>query len=275
MKTIILLSSILLFFNPQKKEALETTRVSISEKLPSNWEVIEDTVSRYTITTTHYDYFLLGDFFQKTQIKGEYTCGLPGHKVKWNNVRISTSNALDQPFDEGTIQPIMENFTYCNSDNMLEESSFKDFPPTSFMLKNLVWDMMCFEGLSRGYTDSLELNKEFRVKDAGQEMDLPGGGKFQNRDVRITWLGYTRKNEKNCAIIKFSVLNNPLSVDNEQLKMKGRSNYWGNVYLALDTKQIEFAELYEDVVSDIKIPGMEDLPKMNTIRTIVLERKSD
>jgi len=46
-----------------------------------------------------------------------------------------------------------------------------------------------------------------------------------------------------------------------QVVIKGRSHVWGDVYVSLKDKQIEYAELYEDILMDIKMKGQDNSTK--------------
>ncbi|TLX76065.1 hypothetical protein E9993_07595 [Labilibacter sediminis] len=254
-------------------QAQNTLKQELQE-LPNKCELVESSSSNYAVTTTHYDYQMMGPFMQKKQISGEFTRGLEDHKVRWNNVRIAVSYNLEACFEQGELQTAMEGFTYVPSGEMMNPEAFASLPQNmnTYLYKNLVWDMMAFDTFSWAFTDSLSLNKEYRAKEASYEIELAGEGTFENKDIRLTWIGVTQKNQKTCAIIKYSILNNPLSINGAQLKLKGRSHYWGNVYVCLETKQLEYAELYEDVIMDMKVAGMENNQLLNTVRTIYVER---
>jgi hypothetical protein len=84
---------------------------------------------------------------------------------------------------------------------------------------------------------------------------LPGVGNFQNRDVELTWIGNSQRNGKDCALIAYSAFFNPLDIANAGMTMKARSHYWGQIWVALGTKQIEFATLQEDVLGELKMAG--------------------
>ncbi len=244
------------------------------QNLPDKWQLEVHQPISYLVTTTHYDYSMMGPFLNKTQITGRYSRSNADGPVKWNQVAIAQSQNMESPFEKGLAQPVMENFTYIPSEKMMEEANYTHFPQdaTAHLLKNLVWDMMGFEFFAWAFTDSLQLNQEYRPVEANSKIDLAGEGTFENKDIRLTWMGTTLKNNQPCAIIKFSVLNNPLSVNSEHLKLKGRSHYWGNVYVALDSKQIEYAELYEDVIMDLILTGQVNPQRLNTIRTIFVEK---
>lgn len=240
--------------------------------LPQNWVLQEKKPVTYKVTTTHNDYHLMGDFISKTRITALYTRGLAGSKVRWNDVRIAHATAQDQSFPAGEPQLFMEDFTYSSGDNVLSPAHFSGFPPGSHMQKNLVWDMLAFESFAWNYSDSLALNRGYSPGDISMEMDLAGEGSFTNKEITLTWSGITLMDNELCAIITFSVMNNPLAIDTEAIRMKGRSHYWGDIYVSLVTKQIEYCVLFEDVISEIRLSTQADIMKLNTVRTVVVEK---
>jgi len=206
------------------------------------------------------------------RITAEYTRGLENGHVKWNNVGIANSEKEDQPYPDPQVQTYMEDFTYVPSENVLRESFFEKIPQADIFIKNLIWDMVGIEGFAWWYWDSLHLNHEYCARETNSVVELAGEGTFENKDIRITWTGITEMNNEICAIIKFTVMNNPLSVHNDYIEVDGRSHYWGNIYVSLEDKQIEYAELLEDVLTDVKFPDQEERNKFNTIRNISLTR---
>jgi len=244
------------------------------QNLPNNWSLQINHPISYLVTTTHYDYSMMGPFLNKTQITGQYTRTSTEGTVHWNQVEIAHTTNPKSPFEQGLAQPVMEGFSYIPSEKMMEAANYSDFPQdaTGHLFRNLVWDMMGFEFFAWALPDSYPLNLEYRPVEANYQIELAGEGTFENKDIRLTWIGTTQKNKQACAIIKFSVMNNPLTMNSEHLKLKGRSHYWGNIYVALDSKQIEYAELYEDVIMNLKMTGQDESQHLNTIRTIFVEK---
>ena len=237
--------------------------------LPKQLQVSETTPQKYLMTTDYMDYDLFGNFIKKNRVTGECTLLKDGY-VKWNNVKISGSQNPDEPFPDGEKQSFMENFTYNPSSGVLNDSFFKDVPKADIFIKNLVWDLTMFETYAWYKWDSLRLNSEFPAKDINSEIKIPGAGTFENRDVRITWAGITKTNDKICAIIKYIALNNSLEMKYQNATIKGRSHYWGSINVSLSDRQIEYAGLYEDVLLDIKTEGQISDYKSNTVRNISL-----
>lgn len=68
----------------------------------------------------------------------------------------------------------------------------------------------------------------------------------------MIWSGITKHNNEVCAIIKFESLYNPLKIDNNQLSVKGRSLYYGEILISLSDKQVEYATMVEDVIMKLQ-----------------------
>jgi hypothetical protein len=63
-----------------------------------------------------------------------------------------------------------------------------------------------------------------------------------------------------------------VTVKTAGFEMIGRSHYWGQIWVSLTTKQIEYATLYEDVLGEMKL-GAQPAPQVvNVFRKGVFER---
>jgi hypothetical protein len=248
----------------QKTDYLSLRRLPaliLEEKTPYSYEMIAD----------YYNHDVLGNYINKMQVKGTYTRGLENGKVKWNNVTISQGSGLDQVFPSGTKQTYMEDFTYNPKDNLITTDMFKNFPAaTGVFAKNLVWDVVSFEVFGWIYYDSLQLNIPYTAKKMNGKMDLPELGNFENKDIKLTWTGISTMNNKVCAVIEFLAMDNPLDFKTDYMQMKGRSHYWGTLWLSLSDKQIEYGILHEDVNMDMKMAGQEKSQLLNATRKIEL-----
>ena len=256
--------------NAQKKSAKYYLSL---RKLPAGLALKEPRPYSYVMTADYYNHDILGNFLNKMEVRGIYTRGLPDKKVRWNDVTISHQKDLNEPFPEGTKQDYMEGMTYGPSDDYLNLEAFKKFPPiTGIFARNLVWDVLAFEGLGWTYYDSLRLNVPFSAKSINGKLDLDSLGSFENKDIKLTWTGISTMNNKVCAVIEFITMNNPLEMKTDLMQMKGRSNYWGTIWLSLTDKQIEYGILWEDVNMDIKINGQDKSQLTNTSRKIEFKR---
>ena len=253
-------------------QAQQGTPIDYLDQLPKCLELDNSIIRKYTMTTDYFDYDLKGNFLRKRKLTGEYTCGLEGDSAIWNDVYISEVNDLETPFTRGLKQGYMEGFKYKPDEKVLTEDFFMAIPEANMFIKNLIWDVMGFDVFAYSCWDSLQLNKEYHSLELNSEVDLGGEGTFENKDIILTWIGITEKNNEVCAIIKYSVMNNPLKLETDYIKMSGRSHYWGEVYVSLSVKQIEYAALSEDVVTDISIKGQEGNILGYTVRNISLSK---
>lgn len=264
--TILVLATGLMAFG-QKKSNVNVTELLKSGSLPQSLE-LKDELQKYVVTTDHFNTDIFGNFFNKIRIKGDYTRGLPNEQVKWNNVSVAMSMSRNDEFSAGSPVAYMENFSYKVSEDMLKPEKFSTFTEHSAYTKNLVWDMMGIEGLAWVNFNDLELNKPFKATFFNGKMDLAGMGSFENKDMVITWTGITERNGEYCAVIEFRTMNNPLEYTGDGMSMKGRSHYWGTIWVSVEDKQVEHAVLFEDVVMEIQLPGQTNKQIMDATREI-------
>jgi hypothetical protein len=99
-------------------------------------------------------------------------------------------------------------------------------------------------------------------------MNLADLGSFENKDMQITWTGISQRNGEQCAVIEFRTMNNPLEYSGDGMNMKGRSHYWGTIWVSVEDKQIEHAFLYEDVIMELNLPGQTTKQIMDAVREI-------
>jgi len=251
----------------QKKSNVNVTELLKAGALPQSLE-LKDELQKYVVTTDHFNTDIFGNFFNKIRIKGDYTRGLPDKQVKWNNVSVAMSMSRNDEFSAGSPVAYMENFSYKVSEDMLKPEKFSTFTENSAYTKNLVWDMMGIEGLAWVNFNDLELNKPFKATFFNGKMDLAGMGSFENKDMVITWTGITERNGEYCAVIEFRTMNNPLEYTGDGMSMKGRSHYWGTIWVSVEDKQVEHAVLFEDVVMEMQLPGQTNKQIMDATREI-------
>jgi hypothetical protein len=269
MKTIIIfLLTVLFSFNVTAQKRIDP---KVFETLPKNLE-LNDELQKFIVTTDHFNTNIFGYFFNKMRVKGEYTRGLESGKVKWNNVTIANSMQLDGEFPEGSPVEYMEDFTYTPDEDMIKAEKYESFGENSAFTKNLIWDMLAIESFAWAYFDKLELNIPYSAPEMNGKVDLAGQGYFENKDIRITWTGISKRNGETCATIEYRTFHNPLEVSYEGMDMKGRSHYWGTIWISLEDKQIEHAVLFEDVVMEMNLPGQTQKQIMNATREISFER---
>jgi len=267
--SVIALTGICLCGNAQN-----LTFPDIPRELPRDLVPDSTVVRCYEMVTEYQDYDLKGNFQRKTRITADYTSGLEnGTTVCWNNVFLAQTYEEYADFSMGTKQELMEGFSYAPAGNIESATFFDAIPGAGIMHKNLVWDMVAIEGFAYWYWDDLRMNVEYKAGSLNAPVDLAGEGTFTNKDIRIQWIGITVINGEICAIIKYYTMNNLLNVKTGDISVTGRSHYWGEVYVSLQDKEIEFATLFEDVITEVIMPGQPDFSGY-TVRYITLKRKS-
>jgi len=239
----------------------------IPERLPVNLK-LNDTVQKYLVVADYYNGDIFGNFFNKFRIQGEYTRGLKNHEVKWNNVTVAMSTGQYDDFPAGEQLSYMDDFTYEPSADMMKPEKFSTFTAHAAYSKNLVWDVMGIEGLAWMYFDKLELNKPVKAGIFNNKYDLAGMGSFENKNMILTWIGVSKMNDEECALIDYRTFNNPLEFASGNMEMKGRSHYWGTIWVSMKDRQIEYATMYEDVTANMKLLGQTEAQIIDVTREI-------
>jgi hypothetical protein len=93
---------------------------------------------------------------------------------------------------------------------------------------------------------------------------MPDVGTFHNRDIVLEYVGRSQRNGQDCALIDYRAFFNPLQIATGGMTLNGRSDYWGQIWVSLATKQIEYATIYEEVNGEIKLPG-QDAPQLLSV----------
>jgi hypothetical protein len=234
---------------------------------------VSNTPQKYLMTAVYTNRDLYGTFTGKTKVSGEYTRGLENGFVKWNNILVSGSNDFKAPFPAGTRQEYMENIKYVPSPKMLDAGAFKNFPgtPEGVYSRNLVWDMIGIEGFAWDHTDSLALNKIYRIPVNG-EFAMADIGNYSHNEIQLSWTGISAIKDELFAVIEFRALDNKLEISMPGIKTKGTEQYWGTVWVSLKNKLIGRAVMYGGTMQEIEVTGMQNKFLVKTIRELWVEK---
>jgi hypothetical protein len=212
-----------------------------------------------------------GEMVFRQRLTGEYTRGLAGGDVMWKNVTQADAAGPVAPFPAPQKQDFMEGFRYHNDlVSTMNPEFFKAFPPTAMMERNLVWDTGMIEMFGQNFFDHLKLNEPYHSI-SNADTTLPGVGTFHNRDVVLEWIGRSQRNGQECAVINYEAFFNPLEIATGGMTLKGRSDYWGEIWVSLGTRQIEYGTINESVVGEMKLPGQDTIQVVNIFRNGTLE----
>jgi hypothetical protein len=220
----------------------------------------------YHFTVDYNDADGVGQIVRRQRVTGDYTRGLPNNEVVWNNVTIADANAATGPFETPQKRDFMEGFRYRDDlPGTMAPDFFKSFPPAAVLERNLVWDTGMFEWFGQNYLDQLRLDEPFHTG-ADQDVKMPGVGTFRNHDVVLEWLGRGRRNGQDCALIEYRAFFNPVDITMGGMSMHARSDYWGQIWISLADRQIEYATLYEEVTGKMTLPGQSAPQPVNVLR---------
>ena len=212
-----------------------------------------------------------GELVYRQRVTGEYTRGLPGGDVMWKNVTMANAVGATAPFDAPQKSDFMEGFRYRNDmASTMTPDFFKGFPPTAVMQRNLVWDTSMIEMFGQNHFDQLKLNEPYQIL-SNQDVNIPDVGTFRNHNVVLEWIGRSQRNGQECALIKYQAFFNPLQIATGGMTLNGRSDYWGEIWVSLETRQIEYSTLNESVVGEMKLPGQDTPQVLNIFRSGTFE----
>jgi hypothetical protein len=234
--------------------------------LPQGIAVKDSGPRTYRFTVDYNTANTKGEVIRRQRLTGEYTRGLPGGEVMWKNVTQADADGATGPFPAAQKRDFMEGFRYKNDlGDTLKPEFFKGFPATAVFERNLVWDTGMIETFGQDYFGQLKLNVPYSNA-VDQDVNMPGVGTFRNHKVVLEWIGRSQRNGQDCALIRYQAFFNPLSIANGGMSLIGRSDYWGEIWVSLATKQIEYGTIYENVQGELKLAGEDATQIISVVR---------
>lgn len=208
-------------------------------------------------------------------VKATYLVGLEDDLVGWKEVTLSEIGDVKQEQFEGTFLPSFNDFTYNKYDTgFLTEGFYKNIAPEHRDLaKWLVSDAFQMQGLAWYVFDSLEFNREFipKILD-NHDIKFENWVTFTSRWQKLIWSGITSQNNEICAVVKFESYYNPVETNNEVMALKGRSLYWGEMWISLEDKEVEYATMFEDVVFKLKTAAFPQEQIIDLQREVIFDK---
>lgn len=255
---------------PAQSPSVQTSMVQTWE-LPHGTAVKDAGPRTYRFTVDYNTANRTGEVIHRQRVTGDYTRGLANREVEWKNVGVAEVDGATTPFPTAQKRDFIEGFHYpVGSADTLKPDFFKSFPATAVLERNLIWDTSMLESFGQNFFDRLKLNTPLQIgKD--EDINMPGVGTFHSRDVVLEWVGHSRRNGQECAVIDYRSFFNPLQIANGGMSLQGRSDYWGEIWVSLATKQIEYATIYEHVAGEMKLQGQDAPQLLSVFRTGTLE----
>ena len=256
---------------PASNGAWAQSSAAASWTLPRERAVSDAGPRAYRFTVDYQTADPRGVIVQRQRISGEYTRGLAGGEVEWKNVVQSEAAGASGPYGAAQRRNFMEGLRYRNDLVVtMQPDFFKAFPATAVFERNLVWDTGMIELFGQGFFEKLKLNEPYHAF-ADQKVSMPDIGTFHNRDVILEWVGRSHRNGQDCAVIDYRAFLNPLQIASGGMTLHARSDYWGQIWVSLKTKQIEYGTLYENVSGEMQLPGQDAPQPLSVFRSGVFE----
>jgi hypothetical protein len=279
---IFLLSALMgaapgLAVQPLPAQSMPAQATPVSTSTAPTWDLPHGTVVKDAGPRTHrftVDYYTAnatGDVVHRQRLTGDYTRGLANGEVAWKNVSEAQADGATAPFPPAQKQDFIEGFHYpAGSPDTLKPDFFKSFPPSAVFERNLIWDTSMFESFGQSFFDQLKLNVPLHIS-TDQDINMPDVGTFHSRDTVLEWVGRSERNGQDCALIDYHAFFNPLQIATGGMTVQGRSDFWGEIWVSLETKQIEYATIYEEVAGEMKLPGQDTPQHLSVFRIGTLE----
>jgi hypothetical protein len=230
---------------------------------------------RYTITSTLYNRDMEGNTVSTIQITGKFSRFVESGEVRcrWNDVKMMSSKDTLGEYPDGKPLDYMEGFSYVLSGEILNEDFYKDFPEEDITyMKTLIWDAPWIE-VAYISIDSAEYNKTLFSADLEEKkIKVQNFALLKMKNLKLKWVGISKKNGEICALIEFKSLSNPVESTSKELSVKGRSCCWGSFWVSLDDHQVEYAEYNEDVIMEMLIPGFPEGQVLNMQREVAFNK---
>lgn len=221
----------------QKNPGKTTNVDQYLSALPKGLTLQEKGSQKYRVTTNWLNRDLYGNTTGKFIITGEYTRGLEIGFVRWNNVQIAVFQDPTKPNSDTLSQEWMEGFSYKSPDDIARVDFFKNFPTdeTRHLLRTLIWDAIGIETFAWTYFDKLRLNEFYRASDFEEfTVQMAGWGTLKMKDLKLKWTGISKMNDETCAVIQYESFANPIKSISMIMAVKGRSLYWGCIWVSLE-----------------------------------------
>ena len=216
----------------------------------------------YRFVVDYFNFHPNGTFVSKQRIAGDYRRNDDG-TVEWSNVNIASAPALDATFGLGQQQTYMNGFRYrASGDLLFKPDFFKDFPATATQAKNLVWDTFMFETFAQQVAKLTETPYRLPPSD----VPLAGSGTFQNANIELTRAGTFERGGQRLTMVHYEAFFNRLNHNLPGMKLVGRSDYWGDIWVLPATTTVQRATLFEEVVGELRIGSQPNPQIVNVVR---------
>ncbi len=259
-------------------------------------------VSYYKMKTVYYH----GNSLGITQYRDELISSFKREVVKiekgthlvkftWKGAKIGHGKKLQGEITNWKALPWAAGFTYLLDFENLRFPSQIDFSPIPSTLQgmkfmvNILDAHAQFELLRTESAGGIS-----QIKRTGDKISNPGAGQstgwdfktfiqdsdFTNGDYDTMFTGIGMENGKKCAVLEYinteSRISNRTQVTPKMiLEQEGTSNFWGHIFIDLETRELVKGDIYEYVVVHMTMPGQSQPMRLFERRLVEIWRISE
>ena len=193
----------------------------------------------------------------------------------WKRAKIGYQTKPSEEVSDWNILPYVEGFAYCLDFENLDFPGSVDFSPIPSTFDGMKFMVNILD--AHAQFDLLRTESAggiSRIKKTGDTISNPGAGAstawdfntfiqdsdFTNGTYDTMFTGLCMAEGKRCAVLEYNNAESRLSSKTQAtpkmiVEQEGTTNFWGRIYIDLDTGQLVKGDLYEYVVIHVKMPG--------------------
>lgn len=199
------------------------------------------------------------------------------HQVEftWKKAKIGYQTKLQEEVSKWNVLPYAEGFAYRLDFENLDFPGQVDFSPIPSTLEGMKFMVNILD--AHAQFDLLRTESAggiSRLKKTGDKISNPGAGAstawdfntfiqdsdFTNGTYDTMFTGLCMAEGKRCAVLEYInaeslIKSKTQATPKMTVEQEGTSNFWGRIYIDLDTGQLVKGDLYEYVVVHVKMPG--------------------
>lgn len=298
-KSIYLLTTlVLLLITPIINLFSQTSKVDLYAEYDLALKDKPGDISHYRMRTVYYHGNALGITYSteilmaafKREVK-QIEEGVHLVEFTWNPAKIGMAKGLDENITDWKIMPYAEGFSYLinfaapNFPGGVDFSSLpNDLEGMKFMV-NVLDAHAQFELLRTEPSGGIS-----RIRKTGDRISNPGAGQggpwdfntfiqdsdFDNGEYETLFVGFGMADGRVCAVLEYinseSLIKNKTQVNPQMImEQESTSNFWGHIYIDLETGKLLKGDLYEYVITHVKIPGQKEAMKLSERRLIEIQ----
>jgi len=298
-KTTPLLSTILvLLIAPPIFLFSQTSLVDLNAEYDLALKDKPGDISYYSMRTVYYHGNALGITYSTEILTAAFTREVKKieegtHLVEftWRAAKIGMAKGLDENITEWKKLPCAEGFSYSINFAAPNFPGGVDFSPLPSNLEGLKFMVNVLDAHAQFELLRTEpAGGISQIRKTGDRISNPGAGQgggwdfntfiqdsdFANGEYDTLFTGLAMVDGRVCAVLEYinseSLIKNKTRVTPQMImEQESTSNFWGHIYIDLETGKLLKGDLYEYVITHVKMPGQKELMKLFERRLIEIQ----